>query len=218
MVIGYFGVPGCGKTTTGVAIGIKELKKRIRKRYENIYSVNVDIEGIKRITKEDFRKYRFTNSLILWDEITLDYDNRDFKTFTIEDKKAWLLHRHTGSDIIYFTQNYENVDKKIRDITNELWYMEKGKIITGITKAKQIYRVITINETSSDLVLGYRFPIWIEKIKGHTQKLIWRKKWYKYFDSFELLGLEEREEYEKRNINDNNNNININSWNKSESN
>ena len=194
MVIGYFGVPGCGKTTTAVQI---YRKFRRKKRYDHIYSVNVDIKGVERITKEDFRKYKFTNSLILWDEITLDYDNRDFKAFTKEDKESWLLHRHTGSDIIYFTQNYENVDKKIRDITMELWYMEKGKILTGFTKAKQIFRVITINETSSDLVMGYRFPIWIEKLKARTTKLIWRRFYYKYFDSFELLGLGERKEYEK---------------------
>ena len=142
MIKGYFGVPGVGKTTTLV----KEYRKN-RKKYKNIYSVNVDIKGCKRITKEDFRKYEFEDSLILWDEITLDYDNRDFKNFTKEDKESWLLHRHMGVDIIYCTQNYENVDKKIKDITLELWYMSKSvvPILSEFTTCKKIYRTIKIN-------------------------------------------------------------------------
>ena len=79
MIVGLFGVPRCGKTTTLVQLGIKELKRKLKKRYDHIYSINVSIKGIQRITKQDFESYIFPNSLILWDEITLDYDNRDFK-------------------------------------------------------------------------------------------------------------------------------------------
>ena len=161
MVKGYFGVPGCGKSTTLV----KEWKKN-KRRYKHIYTINLEIKGVKQITKEDFRKYKFPDSLILWDEITLDYDNRDFKTFTKEDKEAWLLHRHMGTDIIYATQNYENVDKKVRDLTIELWYMQKSVIplCKEFTTTKRIYRNININENTSELTLGYRFCSFIESL------------------------------------------------------
>ena len=198
MIKGYFGVPGCGKSTTLV----KEYRKN-RKKYDNIYSVNIEIKGVKQITKEDVRKYRFKNALILWDEITLDYDNRNFKEFTKEDKEFWLLHRHMGVDIIYATQNYENVDKKIRDLTIELWYMSKSVIpmFKGITTTKRIYRNININENNSELTLGYRFCNRIEGIFVSNFKIIWRRKYYKYFNSFDELNLKERRQYEERNEN-----------------
>ena len=198
MIKGYFGVPGCGKSTTLV----KEYRKN-RKKYDNIYSVNIEIKGVKQITKEDVRKYRFKNALILWDEITLDYDNRNFKEFTKEDKEFWLLHRHMGVDIIYATQNYENVDKKIRALTSELWYMQKSVVplLKGLTTTKRIYRNININENTSELTLGYRFCNRIEGIFVSNFKIIWRRKYYKYFNSFDELNLKEREQYEERNDN-----------------
>ena len=204
MIKGYFGVPGVGKTTTLV----KEYRKN-RKKYKNIYTVNVDIKGCKRITKEDFRKYEFEDSLILWDEITLDYDNRDFKNFTKEDKESWLLHRHMGVDIIYCTQNYENVDKKIKDITLELWYMSKSvvPILAEFTTCKKIYRTININENTSELTLGYRFCNLIESLFVSNFKIIFRRRFYKYFDSWEKLGIKERKKYEERNNNNSINNI-----------
>ena len=213
MIKGYFGVPGCGKSTTLV----KEYRKN-RRKYKNIYSVNIEIKGVKQITKEDFEKYKFPDSLILWDEITLDYDNREFKKFTNEAKEAWLLHRHFGTDIIYATQNYENVDKKIRDLTLELWYMSKSVIplFSSFTTTKRIYRNININENTAELTLGYRFCNFIESLFVSNFKLIWRRKYYKYFDSWDELTMKERKDYEEvinnNDINNTNNGDNKLNW------
>lgn len=209
MIKGYFGVPGAGKST----ILVKEWKK-LKKKYNHVYTINIEIKGVEKITKEDFRKYRFENSLILWDEITLDYDNRNFKDFTQEDKDAWLLHRHTGCDIIYATQNYENVDKKIRDLTQDLWYLSKSVIplFQQFTATKRIYRTININEHTSELTLGYRFCNLIESFFVSNFKLVYRRLYYKYYDSWDLLGLKERKLYEERNINNNNNIDNVINW------
>lgn len=200
-VIGYFGVPGCGKSTTLVRIARKE-QKRIIKRYDHIYTINIDIVGCKRISKLDFETYKFENSLILWDEITLDYDNRDFKNFSENAKESFLLHRHMGIDIIYATQNYENVDKKIKDITMELWYMSKSVVplLRQFSTSKRIYRQININENTSDLVMGYRFCNFIESIFVSNFKICLRCLYYKYFDSFDELSLKERPYYEENHI------------------
>ena len=208
MIKGYFGTPGVGKTTTLVKIARKELK-RWKKKYSNIYTVNVDIKGCKRITKDDFEKYKFKDALILWDEITLDYDNREFKKFNDNAKQSFLLHRHLGIDIIYATQNFENVDKKIRDLTIELWYMQKTVLpfFHRFTTAKRIYRQININEHTSELTLGYRFCNFLESIFVSNFEIINRAKYYKYFDSFDELQIKERKEYEKKdNINNNSDN------------
>lgn len=201
MIKGYFGVPGCGKTTNLVKLALKE-QKRKRKRYDHIYTINVDIKGCERITKEILEKYLIENSLILWDEITLDADNREYKTFSKELRDFFILHRHLGCDIVYVTQNYEKVDKVVRDLTGELWYMERTiiPILDQFTKSKRIYRNITINEHTSELSLGYRFCNLIESFFTSNVEITLRTKYYKYFDSYSLLSLESRTKYEKQKI------------------
>ena len=197
MIKGYFGVPGCGKTTNLVKLARRE-QKRSKKRYKHIYTINVDIKGCERITKETLEKYLIEDSLILWDEITLDADNREYKTFSKELRDFFILHRHVGCDIVYVTQNYEKVDKVVRDLTGELWYMERSVVplLRQFTKSKRIYRNITINEHTSELSLGYRFCNLIESFFTSNVEICFRRLYYKYFDSYSLLTLESREKYE----------------------
>ena len=196
MIKAYFGVPGVGKST----ILVKEYKKNKRK-YDHIYTINLQIKGVEMIKKEDLEKYKFKNTLILWDEITMDADNRSFKTFSPELRDFVLLHRHLGCDIIYVTQNFENVDKKIRDLTVELWYMSKSVVpfLSSFTTSKRIYRQININENTSELTLGYRFCNFIESIFVSNFKICFRKRYYRYFDTHDELSLKGRILYEDRN-------------------
>ena len=198
MIKCYFGVPGCGKST----ILVREYKKN-KRRYDHIYSINIQIRGVPMITKEDLEKYKFTNSLILWDEITMDADNREFKSFSKDLRDFFILHRHFGCDIIYATQNFENVDKKVRDLTSELWYMSKSvvPVFRSFTSAKRIYRAININEHTSELTLGYRFCNFVESLFVNNFKLVFRPFYYKYFDTHDELSLKGRVLYEERNNN-----------------
>lgn len=197
MIKAYFGVPGSGKST----ILVKEYKKN-RKKYDYVYTINLQIRGVPMITKEDLEKYKFKNTLILWDEITMDADNREFKSFSKALRDFFILHRHLGCDIIYATQNFENVDKKVRDLTSELWYMQKSVIplFSQFTSAKRIYRTININEHTSDLTLGYRFCNFVESLFVSNFKLTFRPRFYKYFDTHDELSLKNRLLYEERGI------------------
>ena len=198
MIKCYFGVPGCGKST----ILVREYKKN-RRRYDHIYTINIQIKDVPMITKEDLEKYKFTNSLILWDEITMDADNREFKSFSKDLRDFFILHRHFGCDIIYATQNFENVDKKVRDLTSELWYMSKSVVpgFRSFTSAKRIYRSININEHTSELTLGYRFCNFVEGLFVSNFKLVFRPFYYRYFDTHDELSLKDRVLYEERNNN-----------------
>lgn len=204
MITCYFGVPGCGKTTLLTKIAIKELKKKYnpfywKKTYDFIYTINFDCPGCVQITYDDLAKFKFVNCLILIDEITLNADNRNFKQFTQKHKEFFLLHRHFGIDIVYATQNFENVDKKIRDITQDLWYMSKSVIplFSQFTTSKRIYRCININEHTSELTLGYRFCNIIESFFVSNFKIVFRPFYYKYFDSYDELNLKDRPIYDK---------------------
>ena len=169
----------------------KELKK-IRKNkscYDKVLT-NFYCDGCYKIDYKDLGHYSIENSLILLDEITLDADSRDFKQFDKFHKSFFLLHRHYNCDVIYFTQQYDGVDKKIRDITSSLYRVKK---VAFISIATQIYRCLDINEQTKEIVQGYRFPNIIERIFCRVHRYCLRPIYYKYFDSWERPDLEDYE-------------------------
>lgn len=193
MVTGYFGIPGVGKTTIGTKLAQKELRriKHHRSKYKYVLT-NFYCKGCHKIDFSDIGKYDIQHCLIILDEITCDADNRDFKNFKKSSVEGWMYHRHYYNDIIYLTQNYEAVDKKIRDITQRLYVMTKSYILP-ISKYRQVFRTYVINEHTQELVCGYRFAnLWeclltllpFPMSFGNLKGLVFRPRWYRYFDSF----------------------------------
>ena len=196
MIVGYFGLPGSGKTTFLTMIAQKELKRIAlgKSKYEYVLT-NFYCEGTFRIDYMDLGKFDLRNSLILLDEITLDADSRDFKFFPKEKRYFFVLHRHYNCDIIYFTQQWDAVDKKIRNLTSDLFYVKKAFCnVQGLlfrpfqcfSVARRIFRTIDINEYTKEIVSGYRFPTTFERFFGRTKQFCFRPKWYKYFDSWDI--------------------------------
>lgn len=184
MVIGYFGLPGSGKTTFLTRIAQKELRriKKGKSKYSHVLT-NFFCRDCEKIDYKDLGHFEIENSLILLDEITLDADSRNFKQFDEWHKSFFLLHRHYNCDVIYFTQQYDGVDKKIRDITSSLFFVKKVFVWSIATR---IYRTLDIVEITKEIVQGYRFPNWFENLFARGVKQIcFRPKWYKYFDSWE---------------------------------
>lgn len=196
MINGYFGLPGSGKSTFLTRIAQKELKriKKGKSKYKHVLT-NFYCKGCERVDYKDLGNYDISDSLILLDEITLDADSRNFKQFDSAHKHFFLMHRHYNCDVIYFTQQYDGVDKKIRDITSNLYFVKKRLMFTVATK---IFRTLDINELTKEIVQGYRFCNWFELwFLGGTHQICYRPKWYKYFDSWEKPEIEEKYHYEK---------------------
>lgn len=191
MVIGYFGLPGCGKSTFMAKIAQKAIKSG---RYDKIFC-NFYCDGTYKLNPDDLGRYDFSNCLILIDEITLFFDSRDFKKFTREQKEFFLMHRHYGVDIIYFTQQYDGVDKKIRDITQELYYLKRAG---HASVARCIHRTLDVDDHTKQIVYGYELSkgllgfVFSFFKKGEWQ-FCWRPLYYKYFDSFERVKLPKKE-------------------------
>ena len=184
MINGYFGLPGSGKSTFLTRIAQKELKRisRGKSKYLHVLT-NFYCEGCERVEYKDLGNFDISDSLILLDEITLDADSRNFKQFDSAHKHFFLMHRHYNCDVIYFTQQYDGVDKKIRDITSNLYFVKKRLMFTVATK---IYRTLDINELTKEIVQGYRFCNWFERwFLGGTHQICYRPKWYKFFDSWD---------------------------------
>lgn len=197
MITCYFGVPGCGKTTLMTKFAIQEINKikRGKSKYKAVYT-NFYCEGAYQIDFKCLDKFKIKNSLLIFDEITLDADNRKYKEFSDNTRDFFILHRHLGNDVIYATQSFEMVDIKIRHLTQQLWYISRSvvPILTLFTTAKRIYRNININEYTSELVLGYRFCNFLERFFVRNNQFCFRKRYYKYFDSYDEGNLAKRDE------------------------
>lgn len=199
MITCYFGVPRVGKNTLLTKIARRSLYKKMKgqKRYEHVYT-SFSCAGCEKIDFDKLGDYKFYNSLIIFDELALDADNREFKKFRQEIRDFLVLHGHLGNDIIYATQNYQNVDKKVRELTDELWYLSKSVVpfLRQFTVARRIYRNISINEFTSELVLGYRFCNFLEKLFVRNTMIVFRPLYYRFFNSWEEGVLAERTVYQ----------------------
>ena len=192
MITGMFGVPGCGKTTFLAKFAHKELKKisKGKSKYKYVFT-NFYCAGCYRLDFKQLNNYKVYDSLILNDEISLDADNREYKSFGAGVRNFLILHRHLNNDLIYFTQDFGKVDKVIRALTNDLWYVSKSvaPLLNRFSVARRIYRQISINEFTSELTLGYRFSTFFEALFVSNKKIVYRPFYYKYFDSYDELQL-----------------------------
>lgn len=202
MITCYFGVPGVGKNTMLTKFARREIRRQKLSKifpfiqaYDHVYT-DFFVKGAEVFEYDYIKKYKMYNSLILIEEMGINADNRKFKSFTDEERDFYTLHRHIGCDLIYATQDYSKVDAKVRQLTQELWYMSKTvvPIFKHFTSAKRIYRAITINEHLGELTLGYRFCNIIESLFVSNFKLCFRPLYYRYFDSFDEGSLKQRPE------------------------
>lgn len=195
MVKLFFGLPGCGKTTILTKFAKDALtKKRLKKKYAHVFS-NVYLgrggcfDDIIYINHTDLGVYDIRDGLVLIDEATLAFDSRDYKNFSKAMISFFLLHRHYNVDIILFTQQWDGVDRKIRVITDRVYYVYKG-FFTGswISKYYRIPYGIIIpdkkqgGEKLGDIVQGYSKPNVIQRIFCCR---VFRPLYYRYFDSWE---------------------------------
>lgn len=182
----YFGLPGCGKTTYMCHLIFNALKSQ---RYKNVYcNVPNSIPGVTVIDNSCISLYDLSYSFICIDEASIYADSRDFKNFNKQKVSFFLLHRHYHCDIALFTQQWDGVDRKIRVITDRVFYLYRGPF-SGLffTRGYRVPYGIIIPDPRHDhsqlgeIIQGYRKPTLFVRLFG-----IWcfRPFYYKYFDSW----------------------------------
>lgn len=185
----YFGLPGCGKTTLLTKFALDATKSG---KYLNVYTnVGINVPGVTFIDNEVIGQYELRDCLLLIDEATLFADSRDFKNFSKGRLEYFLEHRHRNADIMLFTQQWDGVDRKIRTITDRVYYVKKG-FFTGrwFSSCYRIPYDIIIpdpkkngGEKLGEIIQGYCKPSFFSRIFALR---IYRPRYYKYFDSWEL--------------------------------
>lgn len=185
MISLYFGLPGCGKTTLMVKHAVEGLKK-----YSHVYcNTPINVPGVIFVSNSEIGFKYIYDGLLLIDEASLFADSRDFKNFQKDQVRFFLLHRHYGVTIELFTQQWDAVDRKIRVITDKVYYMWKPKIFSGVTKYYRIPYGIIIpdpkknpgGEKLGEIVQGYSKPSALVRLFAHRFR---RRPFYKYFDSW----------------------------------
>ena len=117
----YFGLPGCGKTTTLAMRAVKGIRSG---KYQHIYSnVQLQVHGVTCVPFDVFGVYELRDCLFLVDEAMVVCGDRDHKNFGKEKLKEFMMHRHKDCDIVLFSQEADGVDKKIRSITDRMYYV-----------------------------------------------------------------------------------------------
>lgn len=186
----FFGLPGAGKTTILASIAKRYSVPFKKNPYKNVYcNVHLNIPNVTYIDNECIGQYDLSDSLILIDEASLYADSRDYKNFDKQRLTFFLMHRHYNVDIFLFTQQWDGVDRKIRVITDRVYYVYRGKLFgRWISSYYRIPYGIIIpdkkvgGEKLGEIIQGYCKPDIITRI---FSKKVFRPQFYKYFDSWE---------------------------------
>lgn len=137
-----FGKKGAGKTTLLTKLAIKYMKKGYK-----VFS-NVEIFGCYKFNPNDFGFVQFPpNSVILIDEVSLIWDNRNFKSFKPEVARYLRLMRHYKNIVFMFSQSFD-VDKKIRDLCDQMYLA--SNIFGFLSVARKIKKTPTLHQPSED--------------------------------------------------------------------
>jgi DNA helicase HerA-like ATPase len=187
-LIMVFGKKGSGKSTLLTKLALQYQKQGIP-----VFSTE-KIPGCYLIDYKDVGYVEFPpNSVLLIDEVGMIWDNRNFKNFDTKVRDWFKLQRHRKVTVYLFSQTFD-VDKKIRDLTDEMYLVEKKFRV--FSYAKRIVKRTVLNKASAEA------PSKIdENLEFDSLLLFWcgsRRftfipKYAKYFDSFVADKLLEKE-------------------------
>lgn len=165
-----FAPPGTGKTTLAAKI-VKESLEENRQVYSN-----VPLLGASKFEIKDLGTYKIQNCTLIIDEAGTSLNNRNWQKNLTDDQVQFLNeHRHHDVDIYLFSQAYNNVDNKFRDLTTQLLMLKKSKWIPFRIKAISIYKTM-------DLVNG-QIVEYFEYDKANSFSFFNYKLWA-YFNSY----------------------------------
>jgi len=163
MIQGIFAKPGSGKTIYLALCALAAGSSR------QVYSTSY-ISGTYKLAFEDLADKRLPEGvLLIIDEITSYADNRDFKSTKKGVIQYVTNHRHYGHDIVWCSQHYDAVDKKIRTNTQHLFKVSMVGIFSlGNPNSRPLLRLYS------------RAPKWFAGLIGHIPFLRPRIKLTRY--------------------------------------
>lgn len=118
VVCGIYGWKGSGKTTALTLFGYLESITKVRQHIFSNYKLNYDFEWLKGHDMIELTD-KLNDSAVMIDELHEYADSRN--SGTLQNKRVsdfFLQSRHTRSNVYYTTQYKDQIDKRIRRITD----------------------------------------------------------------------------------------------------
>lgn len=172
----YFGLPGSGKSTKAASI-VAHNELIGRKTFSN-----VPISGAYEFSPhEDLGVYHIYDVDMIIDEAGLEYNNRNFKSFTQAETYFFKYHRHYKVNIYLFSQSYDDMDKKIRALCSKLWVVKRS-LIPKTVLFIPVLRKVGIDELSHQVVDSYYFNPFPFSL--FTNKRIFGPFYYNRFNTY----------------------------------
>lgn len=181
-LIFVFGKKGSGKSTLLTKLAIKYSRKKWSVwTTENIPGTH-NIDDPKLIYRMDFPE----RSCILIDEVSLIWDNRDFKSMDKRVVEWFRYQRHHKCRVYFFSQTFD-IDKKLRDLADDMFLV--NKYFRVFVVAKHIVRKPVVVHPGPDS------PARIDDDMVVDGPLLWLfggritafiPYWSKFFDSHKL--------------------------------
>ena len=138
----YFGKKGSGKTTELVKLALDHLHRGW------IVYTNISIPGTRAFDPLKIGQFSFPpHSAVFIDEASISWDNRGFKSFDKTTLEWFRLQRHYKVKIYLFSQTFD-VDKKLRDLTDNMFLLERRFKI--FCYGRRIIKKVTLTEASDD--------------------------------------------------------------------
>ncbi len=127
-----FGKKGSGKTSSIAKKSQEYLKKGFK-----VYC-NLEIPGTYLFNPKDLSTFKPDDgSIVFCDEVGLIWDNRDFKSFDKGFNVFFKYSRQYKLRIYLFSQAWNEIDLKIRNLTDSLMYLSR---VGKISICKPIYK------------------------------------------------------------------------------
>lgn len=172
-----FGKKGSGKSTYLVKLAI-DYQKKGYKVYTNMEDMLVP--DVRHFKEDDLGKFvPDQNSVILWDEAGMKFDNRNFRNFSTDTRDFFILQRHYKVIVYLVSQSY-NVDKKLRDLVDRMYLVQNIAIV--YTLIRPIRKTITLTESTSEAESRIAENLKFEWL--FSWKFVKLTKYTKYFESF----------------------------------
>lgn len=173
---------GAGKSTTAA-----KFRQKYIRRYIPVYT-NMDdmkINGVRIYQTMDLGHYKVDDRYIQVDEVSLFFDNRNYKTTSKEFIKWLRAVRHHKLRVDLFTQSYD-CDKKIRTMCDDIYI--GMKYFRVLTIWRRLRKNVAIKEAAMDaesqIVDELKFTPWWQP---GSILITYIPKYIKYFDSFKDL-------------------------------
>lgn len=169
-----------GKAGSGKSTLIAHIVRKCNKVNRPVFC-NHHVLGAQKIDSEYLGKYLYQDCTIIIDEAQIEFDNRNFKSFTKELKFFFSNYRHFKCDVYIVSQSWEDLDIKIRRQATKMFIMQKSFI--PFTLLLQRVRIrFGVNDDKTDIIT--KFSTNILPVIGWTLKLnftVW-----KYFNSYSI--------------------------------